>query len=71
MADQDSLPWRRLDDLMIVVGAFLDPVLGDPHERTWQPNAWRWEEVDPDEATGVQENERHPRGVRSSSYTCT
>jgi hypothetical protein len=52
MADEDSLPWRQLDDLMTAVGAFLDPVLGDPSERTWQPGAWRWQDSHAAETTG-------------------
>jgi hypothetical protein len=51
MANEDSLPWTRLDDLTTAVRDFLDPVLGDPRERTWQPGAWQWEEVDPEAAT--------------------
>jgi hypothetical protein len=43
MAAEDALPWRRLDDLMSAVHAFLDPVLASPDERQWLPSAWQWD----------------------------
>ncbi len=41
MAAGDDLPWRTLDELVLAVRAFLDPVLAgtDGH---WDPRAWRW-----------------------------
>ena len=51
MAAEDSLGWKQLDDLTSAVRAFLDPVLGDSRERTWQPAAWQWQEVDQAEPT--------------------
>jgi hypothetical protein len=42
MAASDDLPWRTLDDLVLAVRAFLDPVLAGTEGR-WDPQAWRWQ----------------------------
>lgn len=41
MAAGDDLPWRTLDELVLAVRAFLDPVLAGTTRR-WDPQAWTW-----------------------------
>jgi hypothetical protein len=42
MAREDGLAWPTLDDVMKAARGFLDPVLGDERDATWDPAAWQW-----------------------------
>ena len=42
MAREDQLAWPTLADVTSAVQAFLDPVLGEDLDATWDPDGWRW-----------------------------
>jgi len=42
MARADQLLWPTLDDVTAAARAFLDPVLAEDMDATWEPGAWRW-----------------------------
>jgi len=42
MARDDQLAWLTLDDVTTAARAFLDPVLGDSLDATWEPSSWSW-----------------------------
>lgn len=42
MARENDLAWDTLEQLTVVVRAFLDPVLSDEHGGTWNPATWAW-----------------------------
>lgn len=41
MANDDALPWKRIDTLLDAVRGFLDPILAQPHG-AWNPETWQW-----------------------------
>lgn len=41
MANDDALPWKRIDTLLDAVRGFLDPILVHPHG-VWDPEKWLW-----------------------------
>ena len=43
MALEDDLEWSAMPELLAVVRAFLDPILGGAKAVRWSPSAWRWE----------------------------
>lgn len=44
MAREHRLAWTSLDELLLAVRAFVDPVL-DGVEGRWDPEAWRWRDA--------------------------
>lgn len=42
MAEQDGLPWRTLAEVEGVARGFIDPLLGEVVEATWEPGSWGW-----------------------------
>jgi hypothetical protein len=42
MARENRLAWTSLDEVASATRAFLDPVLGDAADATWDPASWRW-----------------------------
>ena len=44
LAEEDSLPWKALDDVFDAARNFIEPVLSDSTCPTlWMPTTWRWE----------------------------
>ncbi len=43
MAREDGLAWSALDDVTGAARAFIDPVLAEGLDATWEPEAWRWQ----------------------------
>ncbi|MBW2703394.1 MAG: nucleotidyl transferase AbiEii/AbiGii toxin family protein [Deltaproteobacteria bacterium] len=47
MAEDDELEWRTLPELVLAVGLFLDPILGDKlFQGHWMPENWDWSKRD-------------------------
>jgi hypothetical protein len=44
MANGDDLPWRTLDDLLLAVRAFIDPLLS-AKPGTWNHESWGWSDA--------------------------
>ena len=42
MARDDRLAWPTLDDVTVAAKRFLDPVLAEPLDATWEPASWSW-----------------------------
>jgi hypothetical protein len=42
MARQDGLAWTTLEDLTKAAKAFLDLVLAEEVDATWNPDTWSW-----------------------------
>ncbi len=42
MARDDQLPWSTLNEVTRVVRAFLEPVLRQKLDATWEPSTWSW-----------------------------
>ena len=42
MAREDQLPWPTLDEVTVAARVFLDPVLGEVTDATWDPQTWTW-----------------------------
>jgi hypothetical protein len=42
MAREDQLAWPTLVDVASAARAFLDPVLGEDMDATWDPDGWCW-----------------------------
>lgn len=42
MARDDRLTWATLDDVTNAAKRFLDPVLSDALDATWEPESWSW-----------------------------
>jgi hypothetical protein len=42
MARDDQLSWTSLKEVTSAAQAFLDPVLADRLEATWEPESWHW-----------------------------
>lgn len=42
MAREDQLAWPTLDEVTKAAKEFLDPVLGEPLDATWEPATWTW-----------------------------
>jgi len=42
LAEEDSLPWKNLDDVTSAAKAFLDPLLATSSPSTWSPSTWTW-----------------------------
>lgn len=42
MARTDGLPWETLEDLVVAVRGFLDPVLRGDRDAVWEPERWCW-----------------------------
>jgi hypothetical protein len=42
MAREDELVWKTLDEVATAARAFIDPVLKNALQATWDPVSWRW-----------------------------
>ena len=42
MARGDQLPWATLSEVTKAAQTFLDPVLAEAFDATWEPGTWRW-----------------------------
>jgi len=42
VAREVRLAWATLPDVTVAARQFLDPVLTDEIEATWEPQNWRW-----------------------------
>ncbi len=42
MAEQDGVPWRTLAEVEGAVRAFLDPLLAEGVDGSWDPTSWTW-----------------------------
>lgn len=42
MAREDLLAWPTLDEATKAAKEFLDPILGEPRDATWEPATWTW-----------------------------
>jgi hypothetical protein len=42
MASHDQLAWPTLDDVIEAARSFLDPILAEDLDATWDPEGWRW-----------------------------
>jgi predicted nucleotidyltransferase component of viral defense system len=45
MAREDQLAWPTLADVASAVQAFLDPILVEAMDATWDPDGWRWRSI--------------------------
>jgi len=42
MAGQDGLPWRTLNEVEGAARGFLDPLLAEEIDGSWDPTSWAW-----------------------------
>ena len=45
MAEDDELPWRKLEEVTLAARAFLDPLLGGTRVNSWEPSSWAWTRI--------------------------
>jgi len=45
MAEDDELPWRKLEEVTLAARAFLDPLLGGARMKSWEPSSWAWTSI--------------------------
>jgi len=43
LAKHNGLRWQTLDDVYAAARAFIDPILADERDATWDPTTWTWQ----------------------------